>query len=267
MLLPTLVALAILIPTIAAHARVTKVTTSKGLVYSGWDPAAAQSGDPLPDIAAWSASNLGNIFVEPSRFNTSDIACHYDAAPGALHVNTTAGETLNLTWNEWPNSHKGPVLTYMAACNGSCAHADKKTLEWVKIDESGWLNSSGWTALGGTWASDVLLANGASWQVKIPERLAVGNYVLRHEILALHAAEQVNGAQAYPQCVNLRVKRGAVGNPQSQELGEGVVASKLYSIRDKGILVDIHGNITGYSIPGPKLWSLASPIKQPNEKR
>ncbi|KAF2637155.1 glycoside hydrolase [Massarina eburnea CBS 473.64] len=267
MRLSTAASFAVLIPTIAAHARVTKITTSKGVVYPGWDPEMALSSDPLPALAAWSASNLGNIFVQPSQFNTSDITCHYNSAPGSTHVNTTAGDTLKMQWNEWPVSHKGPVLSYLADCNGSCANANKETLQWVKIDEVGWLNSSGMAVLGGTWASDVLIANNASWSVKLPERLEVGNYVLRHEIWALHTAEQVNGAQAYPQCVNLRVKRGAVGDPEGVALGNGTVGSKLYGMNDKGIKVDIHNNLTGYAIPGPKLSSLATPVKQPNEKR
>lgn len=38
-----------------------------------------------------------------------------------------------------------------------------------------------------------------SWPVKIPSSLAPGNYVIRHEIIALHAAGSSNGAQNYPQ--------------------------------------------------------------------
>ncbi|KAF2680417.1 lytic polysaccharide monooxygenase [Lentithecium fluviatile CBS 122367] len=250
-----------LIPTISAHARIVNITTSAGTVYTGWDPELALSNAALPPLAAWSASNLGNIFVTPSRFNTSDIACHYNSTPGALHINTTAGDELKMQWNEWPVSHKGPVISYLAACNGSCANADKDTLEWVKIDELGWLNGTGFVGLGGTWASDVLIANHASWTVKIPELMAEGNYVLRHEIVALHVAEEANGAQAYPQCVNLRV----AGSREGKKPEGGVVASRLYGMADKGILVNIHGNVTGYDIPGPRLWSHAVEFRQPNE--
>ncbi|KAL1600480.1 hypothetical protein SLS60_006866 [Paraconiothyrium brasiliense] len=216
-------------------------------------------------LAAWRASNLGNIFVKPSQFNTSDIICHYNATPGALHIPTTAGSTLKLQWNEWPVSHKGPVLTYLADCAGSCADVDKEKLEWVKIDEVGWLNSSRMDVvpLGGTWASDVLIANKASWLVKIPEKLKEGNFVLRHEIIALHVAEQVDGAQAYPQCVNLKVTSSGSGDVKKLE--GGVVGEKLYGIRDKGVLVDIHGNVTSYEVPGPMVWEFATRFEQPNE--
>lgn len=263
-IVPALISLA---TTVLAHGRIVNITTSSGTVYTGWDPEMALKSTPIPQLAAWTASNLGNIFVTPAQFNTSNITCHYNAVPGPLHINTTAGDTLKLQWNEWPVSHKGPVMTYLAACNASCANADKTALQWVKIDQQGWLNSSGWEQLGGTWASDVLIANGASWTVKIPQVLAPGYYVLRHEIIALHVANETNGAQAYPQCVNIKVGGGAVANQQAKKLQGGVLGDKLYSMTDKGILVDIHHKIGGYEIPGPKTWQYATQSKQPNEKR
>jgi cellulase len=247
---------------VSAHGRITNITTSSGTVYTGWDPEFALQSTPAPALAAWSASNLGNIFVPPSSFNTSNTACHFNSTPGALHVNTTAGDTLKLQWNEWPVSHKGPVLTYLAACSGSCATAKKEELKWVKIDELGWLNSSGYEMLGGTWASDVLIANGFAWVAKVPDGLAPGDYVLRHEILALHVADLLDGAQSYPQCVNIKV-----GGTGSKKVEGGVLGNQLYKPNDKGILVDIHKKIDGYEIPGPKLWAGATSLKQPNEKR
>lgn len=255
---------AAIIPIVSAHGRIVNITTSSGAVYTGWDPAIASESPP---ITAWSASNLGNIYVVPSRFNTSEITCHYNANPGALHVNATAGDTLKLQWNEWPLSHKGPVLTYLAACNRSCASVDKTALEWVKIDQLGWLNSSGWEDLGGTWASDVLRANGAAWTAKIPESLAEGHYVLRHEIIALHVANDLDGAQAYPQCINLKVNRNVGGNSELKNIEGGIKGSNLYKINDSGILVDIHAKISGYTIPGPEVWQYASKFQQPHQKR
>lgn len=160
-------------------------------------------------------------------------------------------------------------MDYLASCNGSCAHADKRSLEWVKVNQMGWLNSSGWDkwGLGGTWATDVLIKNGFSWRVRIPDNLAEGYYVLRHEIIALHVANEMNGAQAYPQCVNIRVGKGEHQNGTERRIEDGVVGSKLYGERDNGILVDVHTKMTGYEIPGPKVWGGATPAEQPNQKR
>lgn len=249
----------------AAHGRITNIRTSKGDVYIGWDPEAANAPKPLPSLAAWTASNLGNIYISPAYFNTSHLACHFNATPGLLHVNASTGDSLRLQWNEWPVSHKGPVLNYLAYCGESCTNTTREQLEWVKIDELGWLNSSGWEGLGGTWATDVLIANNFTWTVEIPETLKEGAYVLRHEIIALHVADGLDGAQAYPQCVNINVKKGLHSNSTDVGFSGGVIGSKLYSARDKGILVDIHGKIDGYEIPGPKLWSGIRRTKQPNE--
>jgi hypothetical protein len=156
-------------------------------------------------------------------------------------------------------------MTYLAQCEGSCADAKKEDLQWVKIDELGWLNSTGWNVidLGGTWAANVLIANGFSWVVRIPEVLEEGSYVLRHEIIALHVSERVDGAQAYPQCVNLQVGRGIGG--EGRRLEGGVKGEELYGSRDEGILVDVHGKVEGYKIPGPKLWAYATPVRQANQ--
>jgi cellulase len=260
-----LVLLSITIAThVAAHGRLTNITTSSGEVYGGWNPEYAYAPEPPPPLAAWSASNLGNVFVPPPRFSDPDIICHRDATPGALHINTTAGDTLTLQWNEWPTSHVGPVMSYLAACNGSCSYVDKTKLEWVKIDQLGWLNSSGWDdlMLGGTWATNVLIANDFRWQVQVPEGLTKGEYVLRHEIIALHVAEGLGGAQAYPQCVNLKVREGG-----EKKIEGGVLATELYGMRDEGIFVDVHQNIEGYEIPGPEVWNWAVGVMQPNMRR
>ena len=253
-----------------AHGRITGITTS-GLVYPGWDPASSPNLTPPKPLAAWSASNLGNIYIRPSQFNISNITCHYNALPGALSVLVIAGEEIKLQWNEWPTSHVGPVMTYLADCHGSCAREDdveafKEGLEWVKIDELGWLNSTGWDVLdlGGTWATNILIANDFSWVVRIPEGLQEGEYVLRHEIIALHVAERLDGAQAYPQCVNIKVKgKGEEG----KRLDGGVTGTQLYGMRDEGILVDVHKKIDGYKIPGPKVWSGASKVRQPKQSQ
>jgi len=261
----TITVLVWLVDIASAHGRITRITTSSGDVYEGWNPESSSSLIPPSPLAAWSAANLGNIFVPPSQFNTTNITCHYNAVPGALHINTTAGDTLNLHWNEWPKSHVGPVLTYLAACNGNCAYAKKEELEWVKIDELAWLNStdSKTLELGGTWATDVFIANNFSWVTTIPPVLSSGNYVLRQEIIALHTAEQLDGAQAYPQCVNLHVSQG--NSTISKTLEGGTLGNKLYGMRDEGILVNVHGKIGGYNIPGPKLWEYAMPVRQPDQ--
>lgn len=77
--------------------------------------------------------------------------------------------------------------------------------------------------------------------------------MLRHELIALHVADEPNGAQSYPQCVNLNVLKAASGS--GVEATPGEYAMEFYKADDPGIMIDIHGNVHGYQIPGPKLWA------------
>ncbi|KAF2728840.1 glycoside hydrolase [Polyplosphaeria fusca] len=260
------------VSSVLAHGRITNVTVlplssssssaNESKIYPGFDPQTNIPPSVSPPSPAWTAFNLGNIYVSPSSFNTSDIVCHFNATPGTEHIDVVPEQELRLQWNEWPNSHKGPVLTYLASCGKDCTDVDKSALEWVKIDELGWLNSSGMAILGGTWASDVLISQRFSWVAKVPDELASGAYVLRHEIIALHVADEPDGAQAYPQCVNLRV-----GNGGTKKIEGGVKGDELYTATDAGISVDIHRGVTSYAIPGPKVWKDATAYRQTNQKR
>jgi hypothetical protein len=107
------------------------------------------------------------------------------------------------------------------------------------------------TTVPGTWASDQLIANNNSWVVTIPTDIAPGNYVLRHEIIALHSAGQVDGAQNYPQCVNLQVTGSGTATPS------GVLGTALYSKTDPGIEINIYTSLSTYKVPGPTLYSNA----------
>lgn len=144
-------------------------------------------------------------------------------------------------WVPVPWPHKSTIVDYMANCNGPCETVDKTTLEFFKIDGIGLLSGGD----PGTWASDVLIGNNNTWVIQIPENLQTGNYVLRHELIALHSAESVDGAQNYPQCFNLAVT--GTGSLQPS----GVLATDLYQETDPGILFNIYTSPLTYTMPGP----------------
>ncbi|KAF4219826.1 hypothetical protein CNMCM8980_004762 [Aspergillus fumigatiaffinis] len=202
-----------------------------------------------PDSIGWSetATDLG--FVDGSSYSSGDIICHKGAKNGAISAEIKAGGKVEFQWTEWPESHHGPVITYMANCNGDCASVDKTSLEFFKVDESGLISDSN---VPGTWASDNLIANNNSWTVTVPSSIAAGNYVMRHEIIALHSAGNQNGAQNYPQCINLKVTGGGSDKPS------GTLGTALYKNTDAGILVNIYQSLSSYDIPGPALYSGAS---------
>jgi len=41
------------------------------------------------------------------------------SAPAKLHAPAAAGSKVTLRWTLWPDSHMGPVITYMARCPDS----------------------------------------------------------------------------------------------------------------------------------------------------
>jgi hypothetical protein len=187
-------------------------------------------------------------FVLPDQYGGPDIICHRNASPASLSAKVEAGGTVELQWTGWPESHHGPVIDYLANCHGSCAVVDKTSLKFNKIDQAGLYSNSTtpWTV--GRYASDKLIADGNKWTVTIPSYVAPGNYVLRHEIIALHSAYDPNGAQNYPQCINLEIT-----GKGTDDLPSGTPGESLYTADEPGILVKIYQDID-YIIPGPPLY-------------
>ena len=212
-----------LLPGASAHGFVNLIKTG-GKFYPGWDLNYYYQSNP-PAVAGWSTTALDSGFVcsltkkcrhptdptkltnppppsqvSPDSYQTADIICHKSAKPGKTHIPVAAGSTVQLFWNTWPPGHSGPVIDYLAPCaNNDCSSVDKSALKFAKIAQVGLKNGPA----PGTWAVNDLVSNNNSWTVTIPSSLKAGAYVLRHEIVSLHAARSDNGAQNYPQCVNL----------------------------------------------------------------
>ncbi|KAG4025968.1 hypothetical protein MFRU_047g00320 [Monilinia fructicola] len=232
-----------LIATCAAHGYVSGIIAGT-TYYGGWLPNIYAYQSPQPDSIGWSDQNLDLGYIDGSAYASGDIICAKDAKNAALSAKIAAGQTIEFQWSKWPESHHGPILTYLASCKGDCKTVDKTTLEFFKIDEAGLLDD---TTLPGTWASDKLIATNNTWTSTIPADIAPGQYVVRHEIIALHSAGSANGAQNYVQCINLDISGSGTATPA------GTLGEKLYTPTDKGILVTIYEKLT-YVIPGPPLY-------------
>ncbi|KAF9701396.1 hypothetical protein EKO04_000312 [Ascochyta lentis] len=227
-----------------AHGHIAAIKVD-GTDYTAYDPS-FQYQNPAPEVIEWSCPECqDNGFVEPSMYSdATKIACHKDATAGAKVAKVAAGGTLDIQWTTWPESHVGPVIDYMAKVEDATA-AKAADLNFFKIDEAGYE--------GGEWAATKLIKNNNTWSVTVPTSIAPGQYVLRHEIIALHSAGQENGAQNYPKCFNLEVTGSGTETPA------GTAADKLYTPTDPGIEVSIYsGDLSGYKIPGPALFSGAS---------
>ncbi|MCJ1307288.1 glycoside hydrolase 61 [Agyrium rufum] len=234
---------------VSAHGTVSGIVAD-GVYYQGYSPS-MQYASPPPAVVGWSIpQDLSNGFVAPDAYANADIICHLGATPGQKSATVKAGGTVELQWTPWPVSHHGPVIDYLANCNGDCTTVDKTKLLFNKIDGVGLIDD---TTVPGNWASDKLIAANNSWTVTIPSSITPGNYVLRHEIIALHSAGTADGAQNYPQCVNLKVTGSG-----SNDLSTGTLGTKLYSETDPGILINIYTAISSYLVPGPAVISGAS---------
>ncbi|KAL9474330.1 hypothetical protein ACSS6W_008710 [Trichoderma asperelloides] len=214
---------------VVGHGHVNNIIVN-GVYYEGYDPTSFPYQPNPPIVVGWTAADTDNGFVSPDAYQSPDIICHKNATNARGHASVKAGDSVLFQWVPVPWPHPGPVLDYLANCNGECETVDKTTLKFFKIDGIGLLSG----ANPGNWASDVLIANNNTWVVQIPEDLETGNYVLRHEIIALHSAEEADGAQNYPQCFNLAVT--GTGSLQPT----GVLATELYQESDPGILFNIY---------------------------
>ena len=103
-------------------------------------------------------------------------------------------------------------------------------------------------------ANRTFTVDGKAHSFKLPSNLARGGYLLRHEIIGLHLANQPGGAEFYPSCIQINVGGSQSGAPSPNEL---VRFPGAYKDSDAGILVNAFGN-AAYKFPGPAVSKLGS---------
>ncbi|KAJ1748385.1 hypothetical protein LPJ79_004577 [Coemansia sp. RSA 1821] len=123
-----------------------------------------------------------------------------------LHMTESGGESRFIS-----PSHRGPILTYMAPLE-----SNGEGNVWFKIYEDGYDGDSD------VWAVDKIVKAKGYWDVTIPSDIAPGDYLLRGEVIALHEADRVYGAddsagaQYYPGCARIH-PAVAVLQPMQQQ--------------------------------------------------
>jgi len=96
---------------------------------------------------------------------------------------------------------------------------------------------------------------GSPVSVTLPTQVAPGDYLVRHEIIALHLAVTQGGAEFYPSCTQIRVGGSQTGTPNQTVLFPGA-----YNDNDPGIYdPSIYSPGAAYVFPGPPVSNLASP--------
>ncbi|KAK0199856.1 glycoside hydrolase family 61 protein, partial [Desarmillaria ectypa] len=227
-------------PYVAAHGYVQKVTID-GTEYTG------------PGVGSGNTDGITRQISTQDPIKgaaNSDLTCGPGALAASKVANANPGSSISFLWtgasgSPWPHN-VGPMMTYLTNCGDqSCADYDPTGTEWFKIEEAGRTN--------GTWAQAALL-NGVAAQVTLPNNLAAGNYIIRHEIIALQNAQAEGGAEFYASCTQLKVGGSGTGTPPSSDL---VQLPGAYSDTNPGILVDIYSNTNaGYTFPGPAVVDL-----------
>jgi len=248
-----LVAAAIHLSGVLGHGFVKKITID-GVDYPGANPFT-----PGPPSVVWPYTG-GNGPL--NNVNSADITCNKVTGPATISAKAKAGSTVVIDWNGssfWPagdaglgpNNHHGPVMTYLAKCTGPCSQAVPQQLTWVKFQEAGRIQAG---PVPGVWGSDVLTKAGSTITMNLPKGLASGEYIMRHEILALHDAQ--NGdPQFYPMCTNLIVDGdGSAPLPEAQ----GIKLPGGYRADDPFLHVNLFdGSLEkqNYVAPGPPVYT------------
>jgi hypothetical protein len=117
---------------------------------------------------------------------------------------------------------------------------------WFKIKEEGRQGTSN------VWGATPLMKDGGIAKYTIPKCLTPGYYLVRHEIIALHAAGVYPGAQFYPGCHQVKVTGTGSTSPKNLVSFPGA-----YKPSDKGITFNAYeaGNPQPYVVPGPTVFS------------
>ncbi|KAH7335778.1 glycoside hydrolase [Rhizoctonia solani] len=190
--------------TVLGHGYVQEVVTSSG-TYTGYLPYSDSYTSPAPERIVRKIPGNGPV----EDVTSIDVQCNgYSAggvtgsAPASLVAIAAAGTQVALNWTTWPESHAGPVITYMARAPSDITSWNPGTeydISLYTVAEEGYEN--------GKWAAtDVLTGeNNSIARFTIPAALKAGQYLIRHEIIALHAAYAYPGAQFYPSCIQVEV--------------------------------------------------------------
>ncbi|KAH9912921.1 glycosyl hydrolase family 61-domain-containing protein [Epithele typhae] len=153
--------------------------------------------------------------MSPAPVSTTVI----DAPTGALltaewyhTLNQATGDPADPIYS----SHKGPLISYLA-----------KIPDATQSD-----------------ATDKMIANAGKVTLTVPECIEDGQYLLRHEIVALHAASSYPGAQLYAQ-LNIKGESGA-------KTPSTVSFPGAYAGSDPGIAISIYyPTVKNHTIPAP----------------
>ncbi|KIK96832.1 glycoside hydrolase family 61 protein [Paxillus rubicundulus Ve08.2h10] len=231
--------LAVLFPIlISAHGYVGSVTID-GTSYPGNEPGGATSDTIIRQVST----------IDPVKGATNpSMNCGMNATLAADVADANPGSQIQVHWvggstgdSNWPHN-VGPIIHYMAKCNGPCSSYDSTNAEWFKISELGLQPDDT------TWYQANIMA-GQPANVTIPQTIAPGSFLLRSELISLQLAVSVGGAEFYPACIQLDIGGSGTGAATSSE---ECTFPGCYTDDEPGIYdPDIYNPPLTYTFPGP----------------
>ncbi|KAI0130494.1 glycoside hydrolase [Xylariales sp. AK1849] len=223
-------------PLVAAHGAVTSYIIG-GTTYPGYEGFSPVAGAQIIQ-RQWPDYNPILTVTD------AKMTCN-GGTSAPISASVAAGTNITAVWKQWTHQ-QGPVMVWMYACSGDFSACDGKSANWFKIDQTGlWgtvLDSDNW----GT----AIVFNTLEYSSRVPANLKPGNYLIRHELLALH---QANTPQFYPECAQIVVTGSGTATPSGSYLTSipGYAAQS-----DPGVTIDIYSSTaTSYTPPGPAVWT------------
>ncbi|KAI1076008.1 lytic polysaccharide monooxygenase [Whalleya microplaca] len=189
---------------------------------------------------------------------SNDLACNggpNPTTPSGEIIDIEAGSTVNAIWRHtltsgpddvMDASHVGPTLAYLKKVDDATSDPGYGS-GWFKIQEDGFEN--------GVWGTSTVINNEGIHPIQIPDCLPDGQYLLRAEMIALHAASSNLGAQLYMECAQINISGGsATKSPTTYSI------PGIYKQDDPGILINIYSmtDTSEYVIPGPDIFSCST---------
>ncbi|KAF9051865.1 glycoside hydrolase family 61 protein, partial [Panaeolus papilionaceus] len=203
-------------------------------------PSLIVNGAKTPEWTNVRKTNNFNTQAPVTDVNSADFRCYTSqTGASAQTIDVAAGSTLGIASNG-NIYHAGVVNVYMAKAPGDVSSWDGSGTVWFKVHEI--------TAVTNGGSSISFPAEGLeSVSFTVPKNLPSGQYFVRMEAIALHAAGTYQGAQFYISCGQINVTGGGSGSP-----GPLVAIPGVYTGNEPGIMINIYYPIpTSYTQPGP----------------
>ncbi|KAH9907021.1 lytic polysaccharide monooxygenase [Xylariomycetidae sp. FL2044] len=201
----------------------------------------------------WQYVRRNNNTNEPlQNVNSTDMRCNSGALSGKDTQTYTvqAGGELGFGIGE-TFGHPGIQQVYLSKAPGAAADYDGSG-DWARIYSLTYALPNTADPSNDTdpevleWATDRM----HSFLFTLPASTPPGEYLLRSEGLALHAAHKVACAQFYVACAQIKVTGTGSG-----DMGPTSKIPGVYRGDEPGVLIPVFWSyMTNYTAPGPALW-------------